>query len=217
MRTVVLIALVLGVLVPSAAGAQDEEGRRYEEGMARGFAYGGWLVSPIYAMPMERAGGSRESLGPGAGAGLHVRLGYELPEGFLVELYGGFAFNEIAAVPMESPTRSHALTQGELGVGLRYNLYTGTPIVPFAQLGGGTRFFFFSWGSDDHRAEVFAVALTGALGMQIALAPFFGVELGALVDYTFGMDAFEAGFVSVSPFAGVTLYLFDESDALSAP
>ena len=110
-----------------------------------------------------------------------------------------------------------ALTQGELGVGLRYNLYTGTPIVPFARLGGGTRFLFFTWGSDDRAEGVVAAALTGALGMQIAVAPFFGVELGALVDYTFGMDAFEAGFVSISPFAGVTLYLFDESDALTAP
>ncbi len=215
MRAPFLVALLVGALVPSGAAAQ-EAGRRYEEGMARGFSYGAWLLSPIYAMPLERAG-TRESLGPGAGAGLHVRLGYELPEGFLVELYGGFAFTEIAGVPMESPTRSHVLTQGEVGIGLRYNLYTGTPFVPFAQLGGGTRFLFFTWGSDDHRAEVFAAAITFALGMQLALAPFFGVELGALVDYTFGMDAFEAGFVSVSPFLGVTLYLFDESDALTAP
>lgn len=208
-------ALFLLALAPGAASAQDDDAG-YREGDARGFAYGAYLVSPIHAMPLERNAGA-ESLGPGGGAGLQVRVGYELPEGFLLELYGGFAANEIAAAPMEDPTRSHVLMRGDVALGVRYNLYTDTPIVPFARLGGGMRMLFFTWGSDVDKTSVFAPFLGLTVGMQIALAPFFGVELGAIVDYTFGMDAFDAGFLDVAPFAGITLYLYDETDPVTAP
>lgn len=215
MRRVTLLVATLVALLPAGARAQEDV-RRYEPGMARGFTYGGYLHSPIHALPIERAG-SRESLGPGAGAGLEVRLGYELPAGFTIELYGGFAFSEIAAVPMEDPLRSHVLTQGEIGLGLRYAIFTGTPVVPFARIGAGSRFLFFTWGSDGAAAQVATVALDALLGVHFALAPFFGIEAGAIVEYAFGLDYFAAGLLPVSPFVGVTLYLFDESDALTAP
>ncbi|MBX3273989.1 MAG: hypothetical protein KF729_27235 [Sandaracinaceae bacterium] len=206
---------VLG-LASSAAQAQDVV-HRYEPGEARGLYFGGYVISPIYAMPIERGGGARDPLGPGAGAGLHLRIGYELPAGFSVELYGGFGFSEVAAVPMEDPMRARVLTQGELGLGLRYDISTGTPIVPFARLGAGMRLYFSTWGRDGAPLSAVLPAVGAALGVRLALAPFFGIELGALADYTIAVDAFDAGFLSIAPFLGVTLYLFDETDRLTAP
>lgn len=217
MRSVLAAWALLAALAPSVTRAQEATPARYEQGMGRGLSYGAYLLSPIHATPVERGGGSREPLGPGAGVGVQVRVGYELPDGFQLELYGGFAFNEIASVPMEDPMRSHVLTHGDVGFGLRYNLLTGTPFIPFARLGAGTRLMFFTWGSDGQAEEFVTAALDGALGLQIEVAPFFGVEVGALVEYAFGLDALEAGVVLVTPFAGVTLYLYDESDRLTAP
>lgn len=196
--------------------AEVEEGliaeRGYVRGVGRGIQYGAHLVSPIYLMPMDRAGGSVERLGHGPGAGLHGRVGWEFPSGLSIELYGGFAFNRVDFVAGEPADRSHVLSQADIGLGLRYMFFNETAVVPFVQVGAGGRWFWFHWPGGDEVNAKGAFALTGAVGLQIELSPFFGIEAGALVDYTFGMDLFREGFVSITPFLGVTLYLYDEYD-----
>ena len=113
--------------------------RGYVHGVGRGIQYGAHVISPIYLMAMDRGGGGGESLGPGPGAGLHGRVGWEFPSGFTVELYGGFAFNALDVVPGEVADRGHVLSQADLGIGLRYMFFNETAVVPFVQLGAGGR------------------------------------------------------------------------------
>lgn len=185
--------------------------RGYVRGVGRGIQYGAHIISPIYLMRMER-GTDGEELGHGPGAGLHGRIGWEFPSGLTLELYGGFAFNAVDAVPREPPDRSHVLSQADVGLGLRYMVFNETAVVPFVQVGAGGRWFWFHWPNGDPVVAQGAFALTGAVGLQIELSPFFGLEAGALVDYTFGHDLFREGFVSITPFLGVTLYVYDEND-----
>jgi len=186
--------------------------RGYVHGVGRGIQYGAHVISPIYLMPMDRAGTLSDRLGYGPGAGLHGRIGWEFPSGFTVEVHGGFAFNAVDSVPGEPTDRSHVLSQADVGLALRYMFFNETAVVPFVQVGAGGRWFWFHWPDGDDIDAAGAIALTGAVGLQIELSPYFGIEGGALVDYTFGMDIFREGFVSVTPFLGVTLYLYDEDD-----
>ena len=160
---------------------------------------------------MDRgSGGARLEHGPGGG--LHGRIGWEFPSGFTVEIYGGFAFNAVESADGEPTDRSHVLSQADAGVGLRYMFFNETAVVPFVQVGAGGRWFWFHWPDVGEVDAQGAFALTGAVGLQIELSPFFGIEGGALVDYTFGHDLFREGFVSITPFIGVTLYVYDEDD-----
>ncbi len=221
MRHITALVLVLAVLTPSRGSAQVtvvEESevevveRGYVQGVGRGIQYGAHITSPIYVTPIQRGGGSRDLLGMNAGGGVRARIGWEFPSGLSIEVYGGLAFNGVSEVLGEDPMRSHVLTQGNLNLGLRYSFFNETAFVPFIQAAGGARFLYFTWPNGDEESPVTAAVASAAVGAQIELSPFFGIELGALVDYVFGMDAFETGFLSVTPFVGVTLYVYDEND-----
>ncbi len=186
--------------------------RGYVRGVGRGIQYGVHLISPIYLMPMDRGDGVADRLGHGPGAGLHGRIGWEFPSGFTIEIYGGFALKAVDFVAGEAPDRGHVLSQASVGAGLRYMFFNETAVVPFVQVGAGGRWFWFQWTDGEPVDAQGTIARTGAVGLQIELSPFFGIEAGALVDYTFGMDVFREGFVSITPFLGVTLYLYDEND-----
>lgn len=183
----------------------------YRRGMGRGLVYGTSLIAPIYVTSVDRAGGG-ETLSPGAGAGLHLRLGWEFPDGFTLELYGGIAFTQVARVSTEPSDRSHVWTQGDWALGVRYDLFNDTPLVPFARVGAGFRLLYFTWGSGDEARPLASIMTGGTLGVHLELAPYFGIELGVSVDYTFSIEGFDAGFLAVTPFAGVSLFLFDEND-----
>lgn len=220
-RIALASVLSLAVFAPSLADAQvtvieEEEAevveRGYVQGQGRGIQYGAHLISPIYVMDMERGGGTREPLGTSGGGGVRGRIGWEFPSGLSVEVVGGIAFNYVPERPSEVADRSHVLTQGDILVGGRYAFYNETAFVPFIGLGGGLKLFYFSWPDGDVEDPAAAFTIEATVGAQIELSPFFGIELGANVAYTFGHEHFETGFISVTPFIGLTLYVYDEDE-----
>ncbi len=184
--------------------AAPVEAQRPADG--RGFQYGAHLVSPIYVTTVRRA--DEVVLSPNVGFGILARLGWELPAGFSVELVGGFAMNGVDTM---GRTTSSVLTRTELGGALRYLIFNDSPVVPFVQAGGMLRWFFFQW-SDGIPAEArLTGALVGAFGAQFEVAPYFAIEAGVAVEYTFESDLFAEGLFGVLPFLGVTLYVYDSS------
>jgi hypothetical protein len=182
-----------------------EEG--YVRGQGRGVQYGVHLISPVYLT--EVRGNPGEWLAPGPGMGLHGRVGWEFPSGFTLEVLGGFGVN---GVDTRGGATGNVLTRAEVGAGLRYMFFNDTALVPFLQAGGSLRWFFFDWPSTGRQIDgVLTAAVHGAAGLQIELSPYFGIEAGLAVDYTFAGDVFAEGLVTLMPFLGVTLYIYDES------
>lgn len=222
-------AIVLGVASGAAAQVEvveeeevpDEQvvERGYVRGQGRGVQYGAHLLSPIYLTDIRRAGyadgrPSPDRIGEAYGAGLLARIGWEFPAGFTIELFGGFAVN---GFDTGGDTTSNLLSRAEVGLGARYMLFNDTAIVPFIGIGASVRWFDLDWPNtlDTREPEIEWTAtgvLHGAVGMQIELSPYFGVELGLAVEYSFGADVFAEGLFALVPFAGVTLYTYDESD-----
>lgn len=223
------LALVLSSLVTPSALAQvvvvEEEEvaeeqvveRGYVRGVGRGIQYGAHLISPVYVTSVTAqngVGSSGTPIGVDGGLGVQARIGWEFPSGFTLEVQGGLAVN---AVPDADFEMSNAFTRGEIGLAARYMFFNDTAFVPFVEVGGALRWFFFDWRNPDNdvvtagERENLTGALKGAVGAQIELSPYFGIELGCAVDYTFGGGLFTEGFVSVTPFVGVTLYVYDES------
>lgn len=224
------LALVLSSLVTAPALAQVEVveeaelaeeqvvERGYVRGVGRGIQYGAHLISPVYVtsvLAQNGEGVDGTAVGVDGGLGIHARIGWEFPSGFTLEVQGGLAVN---AVPDADYEMSNAFTRGEVGLAARYMFFNDTAFVPFVEVGGALRWFFFDWRpsrtADPQTAgehENLTGAVKGAIGAQIELSPYFGLELGCAVDYTFAGAIFTEGFVSVTPFVGVTLYVYDES------
>lgn len=210
-------------LSPVAARAQvevveeEEPDREVERGQVaeqgRGLQYGAHLLTPIYLTDVRRAGPGPTLPLVNPGGGVLARVGWELPAGFSVELQGGVAFNYVDQVA-DAP--SHVLTAVDLRAAARYAFLNPSAFVPFVQLGVGARLFWGDWPDDTaNLAAAVVAALHGGVGAQIELTPYFGLELGVLVDYLFAHDLFhEPGIVGLTPFAGVSLYLQDEDDPL---
>lgn len=228
MRDVALTLLMCagGLTVGARASAQvvvveEEEAeeriveRGYVQGVGRGIQYGAHLSSPVYVTAMKRPAHAprRASMPSGPGAGVRARIGWEFPSGLTVELLGGLAFNALDSVVGEVPDRSHVLGQADVGLGARYMFFNETAFVPFVQIGVGGRWFWFQWPTGEEVETGGTIALSGAVGFQIELSPFFGLEAGCLVDYHIGFDAFHDGLLGVTPFLGVTLYVYDETDS----
>src|SRR5690606_35410260 len=122
------------------------------------------------------------------GLGVHARVGWEFPSGFTLEVQGGLAVN---VVPDADHEASNAFTRAELGLAARYMFFNDTAFVPFVEVGGALPWFFFEWLNQ--RDEIVSAgnrenltgAIKGEIGAQIELAPYFGIELGCAVDYTF--------------------------------
>lgn len=236
MRHVIAVASALAALASIAGAApaaaqvyvveesQAEEQvveRGYVQGQGRGIQYGAHLVSPIYVTDVRRgdmgATGAvpDERLGVGGGFGVQGRIGWEFPSGFTVELIGGLAGNGVDTFGADT---SQAFLRFDIGVGARYMIFNATAFVPFVQLQAGLRFFNFEWPGVTGRTSAetdgeLTVPVGGALGAQIELTPFFGLEFGCAVDYAISAsDWFAEGFVAVTPFAGITLYLYDENE-----
>ena len=184
--------------------------RGYVQGQGRGVQYGAQLISPVYLTEMRHAGAT-ETLNVGPGAGVHARIGWEFPSGFTLEVYGGIGVNGIdtEGAPEEI---GDTLTRADVGLGARYMIFNQTAFVPFVQIGIGLRWFFFDWPSGVEESGAATLPIHAVVGAQIELSPFFGIELGMAVDYMFGLDVFHEGVVSIMPFAGVTLYVYDESE-----
>lgn len=187
--------------------------RGYVRGEGRGIQYGAHLVSPVYVMPVLAP--DETPVGVDAGLGVRARIGWEFPSGFTLEVQGGFAAN---AIPNATLEMSNVFTRAEVGGAARYMFFNETAFVPFIEVGGAFRWFFFDWMPAGGRrvnssgdGESLTGAVTGAVGAQIELSPFFGIELGCAVDYTFAGGVFADGFVAITPFVGVTLYVYDES------
>lgn len=199
------------VVEQEQASAQIVE-RGYVRGQGRGIQYGAHLVSPIYVSTVEPARG--RPLDVSAGLGVLGRIGWEFPSGFTLEVFGGLAANGVTRPPGRDDL-SDALLRAELGGGLRYMFFNDTALVPFVQVGASFRWFWFDYLDPANmprsvHAEITG-ALHGAVGFQIELTPFFGIEAGCAVDYAAWADIFaEPGVVSVMPFLGVTLYVYDE-------
>jgi hypothetical protein len=187
--------------------------RGYVRGEGRGVQYGAHLISPVYVTSVQAEG---TPLRVDAGLGIQARIGWEFPSGFTIEVQGGLAVN---AVPEADLEMSNAFTRGEVGVAARYMFFNDTAFVPFIEVGGALRWFFFDWRTGPGEEGVQTAgerenltgAVKGAVGAQIELSPYFGIELGCAVDYTFAGAIFTDGIVSVTPFVGVTLYVYDES------
>lgn len=184
--------------------------RGYVRGEGRGLQYGAHLISPVYLTTVESPEGY--DLRQGGGFGLWARIGWELPFGFTIEVLGGIAANGVDTAMLDT---SNVFMRGDLGAGVRWMIFNDTAFVPFIQIGGTLRWFFFDWLLADETERAVAGELTGAIhaaaGAQIELSPYFGIEFGVAVDYTFAAEIFAEGLVSLMPFAGVTLYLYDES------
>ncbi|GAB5542479.1 MAG: hypothetical protein RLO52_13425 [Sandaracinaceae bacterium] len=186
--------------------------RGYVQGQGRGIQYGAHLVSPIYVTDIRRGVGGSEILGAGGGIGVQGRIGWEFPMGFTLEAIGGLAANGVDTLGMDD--RSAVLLRFDVGLGARYMIFNATAFVPFIQVQAGLRFYNFEWtvGGGETDGEL-TLPLGGAIGAQIELTPFFGLEFGCAVDYSVTPgDWFAEGFVAVTPFAGVTLYLYDENE-----
>ncbi len=187
--------------------------RGYVRGQGRGIQYGAHLVSPVYVTTVQPAAG--RPIDVSAGAGLLGRIGWEFPSGFTLEVFGGFAANGVGRPP-GFDDMSSAFTRAEVGGGLRYMFFNDTAFVPFVQIGASLRWFWFDYVDAANRVNNVDAELTGAVsgavGFQIELSPYFGIEAGCAVDYTAWADIFaEPGLVSVMPFVGVTLYVYDET------
>ncbi len=220
-----VIALALAsALVADAASAQVEVveesestqvvERGYVRGQGRGVQYGAHLVSPVYLSSVTPSGATRADapVPVGGGFGLLARIGWEFPSGITLEVLGGFAAN---GVDTRGNAMSDVLMRADVGAGLRYMFFNETAFVPFVQLGGTVRWHFFDFvraGNVEHASGDPTFAVHGAVGFQIELSPFFGIEAGCLVEWTaWGSTFEEPGYVSITPFAGVTLYVYDES------
>lgn len=207
------------VVEEDQAGEQIVE-RGHVQGVGRGIQYGAHLTSPVYLTSMTNPDDSapRIPMRNGPGAGVRLRIGWEFPSGLTFELFGGLAFNALDPEFDEVADRSHVLAQAEFGGGARYNFFNATAFVPFVQIGLAGRWFWFDWpGMAPDTVETVeakgTVAFNVAVGFQIELTPYFGLEAGCLFDYTLGLDVFHDGLFSVTPFLGVTLYAYDENDS----
>jgi hypothetical protein len=188
--------------------------RGYVRGQGRGIQYGANLISPVHLTDVRSAmGGFQMNLGPGLG--IWARVGWEFPSGFTIEVFGGLAGN---GVDTGGTDASQAFLRADVAIGARYLFFNDTAFVPFIHIGFGPRWYWFDWTvpgrpmpAGNVNAEI-NVALHGGIGAQIELTPFLGIEAGLLVDYTFGFNTFSSeGFVSLTPFLGVTLYAYDET------
>jgi hypothetical protein len=184
--------------------------RGYVRGEGRGVQYGAHFISPVYLTTVESPEGYE--LRQGGGFGLHARIGWEFPLGFTIEVAGGIAGNGVDTAMLDT---SNVFMRADAGLGVRWMIFNDTAFVPFVQVGGGLRWFFFDWLLADETERAVSGELTGAIhgavGAQIELSPYFGIEFGLAVDYTFAAEIFAEGIVSLMPFAGVTLYYYDES------
>jgi hypothetical protein len=198
------------VVEESQASAQIVE-RGYVRGVGRGVQYGAHFISPVYLTDVRNTSG--EDTRPDGGIGIWGRIGWEFPSGFTIELLGGIAANGVDTRGIVDA--DNAFTRADFGAGARYMFFNDTAFVPFIQLGGSLRWFFFDWLTNDETGRKVDGQLTGAIhgavGAQIELSPYFGIELGVAVDYTFAAEIFAEGLVSLMPFLGVTLYIYDES------
>jgi hypothetical protein len=217
-----LVPLVAS-LVASSAAAQvtvveeeqvEEEQvveRGYVQGQGRGIQYGAYLISPVYVSDIWRAGNDTQRLLVGGGAGVHGRIGWEFPSGFTLEVFGGFAANGVDTQGV--PEVSNIFLRADAGVGGRYMFFNSTAFVPFVQLAVQGRWYWFDWSTSGEAIDgASGFALNGALGAQIELTPYFGIEAGVAVDYAFGHELFGEGLISIMPFAGATLYVYDENE-----
>ncbi|MGE0790628.1 MAG: hypothetical protein AB7S26_33425 [Sandaracinaceae bacterium] len=190
-------------------------------GRGRGFQYGAHVVLPIYATDVRRAEGGLSAPVFNPGIGIRIHLGWELPEGFALLAYAGFAFNYVDyGCPAGMPDCARSMLRDNVqriaaGAELRYSVFTDTPLTPFFGVGGGLSIFWVEW--EDGLGELAAaptVGLHAAVGSQLELAPFADLELGAYVEYAFTMDGsfHEPGILVVTPFLGVSLYIDDPDD-----
>src|SRR5690606_20315350 len=132
----------------------------------RGIQYGAHFISPVYVTRVGATGTSPRPtpLTVAGGLGLQARRGREFPSGF---------------------------TRVDVGAAARYMFFNDTAFVPFVELGAGLRWHFFDWrdASGQLRTageqENMTLALKGAVGAQIELTPYFGIEVGCAVDYGF--------------------------------
>jgi hypothetical protein len=221
------LLVALGGLVAAPAAAQVtvieehqvpqeqvvEQG--YVRGQGRGIQYGAHVISPVYLSTVTPTNG--RTVFPTGGAGLLARIGWEFPSGLTLELQGGFAVNAVDR-PAGFTDMSSVLTRAEFGGGARYMFFNDTAFVPFVQVSGAFRWFWFDYVNEAGAVTAAAAtsdtltgAVGGALGAQIELSPYFGIEAGVAVDYTFAAGPFDEGFVAIMPFLGVTLYVYDAS------
>lgn len=184
----------------------------YVRGQGRGIQYGAHVISPVYLSTVVPSNGSR--IDTSAGLGLLARVGWEFPSGLTLEVQGGFAVNAVDR-PNGFDEMSSLFTRAEVGGGARYMFFNDTAFVPFIQAGGSFRWFWFDYVDGAGNVQTVRSDMTGAvhgaLGAQIELSPYFGIEAGVAVDYTFWGSVFADGFVSIMPFLGVTLYVEDST------
>lgn len=197
------------VVEENQAGSQVVE-RGYVQGQGRGIQYGAHLVSPILLTDFVRSDVGERIL-PGGGLGIRARIGWEFPSGFTAEIYGGLGVNGVDTEGME---RSSSLITADVGVGARYMFFNETAFVPFVQLGLGIRYYDIEWpsGAEEDGDPSITLPLHVAVGAQIELSPYFGIEFGVMADYAVGLDVLQDGVFVLTPFAGVTLYVYDEDD-----
>ncbi len=193
--------------------APDVHTVRAESG--RGLVYGAHLVVPIALTDVRRAGGGATLPMLNPGAGLLVRLGWELPAGFSIEAQGGFALHVVdhpSCAAMECPRRQ--LTRIDARLAARYAFLNGSGFTPFVELGAGARILTFDFGDGlDEPSPAASFAAHAGAGIQLEPAPFVAVELGLVVDYLVPIEPLDApGILGLTPFAGVTLYLYDADD-----
>lgn len=222
LRFASLVALAVFVAAPAAGQVtvvEDHElpasevvEQGYVQGQGRGIQYGAHIISPVYLTSVQPRNG--RPLQPSGGAGLLARIGWELPSGLTLEVAGGFAMNGLDR-PAGFDELGSVFTRAEVGGGARYMFFNDTAFVPFVGIGGSLRWFWFDYLDAGGRVsavnEELTGAIQGAVGAQVELSPYFGIEAGVAVDYTFAASAFEEGFVALMPFLGVTLYLYDET------
>src|SRR5690606_18914111 len=94
--------------------------------------------------------------------------------------------------------------------------FNDTAFVPFLQVGASRRWVWFDYLDFANMPRTvdgeLTVAVHGVVGFQTELSPYFVIEACCAVDYTAWADTFaEPGLVSIMPFLGVTLYVYDET------